>query len=107
LKIFPGDGALQDRLIDYIEFTTDFNRRIAEGQRHDFDEFDHFGDIAEAGSWRIPQPGGSIMPMEGRMWFVDGQLCWQHPETAPSTEGAANELWARIAEYVAATGRRE
>ena len=105
LKISPGEGVLQDRLLEYIAFTTDFDRRIAEGQDHHFDEFDRFGDIAEAGPWKVPRPDGGVMPMEGKMWVVDEQASWQHPETPPSTEGAANELWSRIAEYVAATGR--
>jgi hypothetical protein len=105
LKIALGQGALRDRLLEYIAFTAGFNRRIAEGQDHDFAEFDRFGGIADAGSWKIPRPDGGVMPMEGKMWFVDGQASWQHRETPPSTEGAANELWARIAEYVAATSR--
>jgi hypothetical protein len=105
LKIAPGERALQDRLLEYIAFTEDFNRRIAQGQDHDFAEFDGFGAIADAGSWRVPRPDGGTMPMAERMSFIDGQASWQHPETAPSTEGAANELWARIAEYVVATDR--
>ena len=105
LKISPGEGALQDRLLEYIAFTTDFDRRIAEGQDHDFDEFNRFGGIAKAGSWKIPRPDGGVMPIEGGIWFGDGQASWQHPETPPSTERAANELWARIAEHVAVTGQ--
>jgi hypothetical protein len=103
LKIAPGDGALQDRLLEYIAFTDDFNCRIAQGKYHDFAEFDDFGAIADAGSWKVPRPDGGVIPMADRMWLVDGQASWQQPETAPSTEGAANELWERIAEYVAAT----
>jgi hypothetical protein len=102
VKIALGEGALQDRLLEYIEFTHDFNRRIAEGQDYDFAEFDYFGDIAEAASWTVPRPDGGVMPMAEKMWFADGQAIWQHPETALSTEGAANEFWARIAAYVEA-----
>jgi hypothetical protein len=105
LKIARGEGALQDRLLEYIAFSEDFDRRISQGQDHDFAEFDRFGPIADAGSWRVPRPDGGAMPMEGIMWFTSGQACWQHPETMPSTEGAANELWVRIAEYVAKTSR--
>lgn len=105
LKIASGEGVLQDRLLEYIAFCEDFHRRIADGQDHDFAEFDRFGPVADAGSWRVPWPDGGSMPMEGRMWFADGQASWQHPETIPSTEGAANRLWARIAEYVAAADR--
>jgi hypothetical protein len=94
-----------ERLLDYIAFTTDFNRRIAEGQHHDFDEFHRFGDLAQAGTWKVPRPDGGVMPMDGNMWFMDGQAIWQHPETPPCSETAAHELWARIADYIAATGR--
>jgi hypothetical protein len=101
LRIRSGTGELQDRLLAYIAFCEEFNRRIAGGQAHDFAEFDRFLPAADAGSWRVPRPDGGEMPMEGRMWFMEGQASWQHPETAPSTEGAANALWARIAEFAA------
>jgi hypothetical protein len=45
LKIAPGEGALQDRLLEYVAFAEDFNRRIAQGQDHDFAEFDGFGAV--------------------------------------------------------------
>lgn len=96
-KIRRGEGALQDELLNYIAFCEDFHRRIGDGQDHDFDEFDRFGPIADAGKWKVPLPGGGFLPMEGRMWFLEGQASWQHPETEPSTEGAANKLWARVA----------
>src|SRR5436305_10939091 len=69
LKIASGEGALHDQLLKYIAFCEDFHRRIADGQDHDFAEFDRFGPIADTGSWRIPRPGGGSVPMEGRMWF--------------------------------------
>jgi hypothetical protein len=105
LKIAQGEGALQDRLLEYIACVDGLNRRIALGQDHDFAEFDAFGPIADAGSWSVPRPDGGLMPMSGQIGFADGEACWQHPETSPSTEGAANELWERIAEYVAAMHR--
>jgi hypothetical protein len=104
LKIAPGEGVLRDRLLEYIAFCDDFDRRIAQGQDHSFAEFDRFDALADTGSWKVPRPDGGVMPMTERMWFVAGQACWQHPETAPSSEGAANELWARIADYVAVNG---
>lgn len=104
LKIASGDGALQARLLEYIGFSDAFNRRIAQGEAHDFAEFDRFGDLSDAAVWRAPRPDGGVMPMAGRMWFMDEQACWQHPESAPSTEAAANDLWRRIADFVAAKG---
>jgi hypothetical protein len=105
LKIAPGEGVLQDELLEYIAFCEDFDRRIAQGRDHDFAELDRFGPVADTGSWKVPRPDGGVMQMTGRIWFVGGQASWQHPETAPSPEGAANELWARIAEYAAAPDR--
>jgi hypothetical protein len=105
LKISPGEGAMQDRLLEYIAFSEDFDRRIAQGQDHDFTEFDRYGPIADTGSWRVPRPDGGTLPMAGRMWFAGGQACWQHPETQPSTEVAANEVWACIADYLSASDR--
>ena len=98
LKIAPGEGTLQDKLLTYIAFCEYFHRRIADGQDHDFEEFDRFAPISDTGSWNARLPTGGSVPMEGRMWFADGQASWQHPETEPSTEGAANEFWARIAQ---------
>jgi hypothetical protein len=99
LRITPGEGARQDRVLEYIAFCIDFNRRIADGRDHDFDEFDRFGDLTEASLWRVPSPDGGVMPMEGRMWFWDGQVAWDHPETPPSREMAANELWEQLAKH--------
>jgi hypothetical protein len=102
LKIAPGEGTVQDQLLEYIAFCEDFHRRIRDGQEHDFAEFDRFGPISDTRSWTVPRTGGGSVAMEGRMWFADGQASWQHPETPPSTEGAANEHWVRIAEEAAA-----
>jgi hypothetical protein len=96
LRIVRGEGALQDKLLTYIEFCEDFHRRIADGQDHDFEEFDRFAPISDTGSWNARLPTGDCVPMEGRMWFADGQASWQHPETEPSTERAANDFWARV-----------
>jgi hypothetical protein len=103
LRILPGEGALQDRVLEYIAFCEDFDRRITQGQDHDFTEFERYGPIADTGSWRVPRPDGGTLPMEGSMWLASGQACWRHPETQPSTEAAANEVWACIADYVSAS----
>lgn len=105
LRIMPGQGELQDQLLAYIAFCEDFHHRIAEGRDHDFDEFDRFAPIPDSGSWNARLLTGGSVPMEGKMWFADGQASWQHPETEPSTEGAANEFWARNAK--SATKRDE
>lgn len=102
LKITPREGLLHDRLLEYIAFSEEFFRRIAQGEEHDFGEFDRFGPLADTASWRVPRPDGGVMPMAGRMWFGEGQASWEHPEEVPSAEEAANKLWACIAQHVAA-----
>ena len=85
------------RILDYISFCKDFNRRIANGDDHDFNEFDRFQDVSDCSQWRATLANGLIIPMEGQLGFIDEQVTWQHPETQPSTELAANELWAQAA----------
>src|SRR5262245_15514949 len=98
LRIVRGEGTLQDELLKYITFCEDFHHRIADGQDLDFEELDRFAPFTDTGSWNARLPGGGSVPMEGRMWFAGGQASWQHPKTEPSTEGAANEFWARVAQ---------
>lgn len=100
LRILLGQGEIQDLILAYISFCEDFHQRIAQGQDHDFDEFDRFAPIPETRSWNARLPNGGSVPMEGRMWFADGQVIWQHPESEPSAEGAANEFWARNAQWL-------
>ncbi len=81
LRITPDQGILQGRLLAYIALCKDFDRRIAESQEHDFDEFDRFDPIPNCESWRVRLPNGSSVPMEGQMWFTEAEASWQHPET--------------------------
>ena len=97
VRIIPGQGELQDQLLAYISFCEDFHQRIVDGRDHDLDEFDRYVPISDCDSWNARLPTGVSVPMEGKMWFADGQASWQHPETEPSTEGAANEFWVRHA----------
>jgi hypothetical protein len=97
LRISKESGELEDQLLTYVEFCEEFNRRIADGYEHDFEEFDQFGTITNCDLWSVVLPHGQIVPMEGRLWFADGGVNWQHPETDPSTEAAANEFWAQNA----------
>jgi hypothetical protein len=97
LRITRDQGELQAQLLAYMAFCEDFHRRIGEGEDHDFDEFDRFLPIPECESWTVRLPGGGVVPMEGRVWFAEGWASWQHPETEPSTEAAANEFWAQHA----------
>lgn len=97
LRITNAQGKLQDQLLAYIAFCEDFNCRIAEGQDHDFDAFERFSPIPNCESWRAQLSNGCIVPMEGQIWFADGEASWQHPESERSAEAAANEFWRRNA----------
>lgn len=89
LSIAPGQGMLQDKLLDYIGFCEDFHRRMANELDHDFEEFDNFE--IDSDSWVARLPSGVSIPIEGNMLFADGQSSWQHPGTRP--EEAANKFW--------------
>jgi hypothetical protein len=95
LRICRDEGDLQTQLLGYITFCEDFHRRIAEGRHHDFDEFERFSTIPNCESWSAKLPNGRLVPMEGRIWFADGDANWHHPETEPSSEAAANEFWVQ------------
>jgi len=94
LRIRKDSGELEDQVLAYMSFCEYFDRRIAEGCTHDFDEFEWFAKVASCTSWTARLPSGQVVPMEGRLWFADGGVNWQHPETKPSTEAAANEFWS-------------
>jgi hypothetical protein len=85
------------RILEYISFCKEFNCRIANGDDHDFDELELFHDVSDCSNWRATLADGLMVPMEGQLGFIDDQVTWQHPETPPSTEMAANEFWARAA----------
>ncbi len=85
------------RILEYISYCKDFNNRIANGDDRDFAEFDLFQDVSDCSRWCAKLANGLMIPMEGQLAFIDDQVTWQHPETQPSTEMAANELWARAA----------
>jgi hypothetical protein len=97
LRIRSHQGELQEKLLAYIAFCEEFNRRIGEGRDHDFNEFDRFASIPNCKSWSAKLPNGRLVPMEGRIWFADGGVNWQHPEAESSTEAAANEFWMQNA----------
>lgn len=97
LRIANNQGELQSQLLAYIVFSEDFERRIGEGRAHHFDEFDRFNTIPNCQSWNVRLPSGRLVPMEGKMWFADGDARWQHPETESSAEAAANQFWIQNA----------
>ena len=97
LSIDGHDDEHARRILDYISFCKDFNCRIANGDDHDFNEFVRFQDVSDCSRWRATLANGLIIPMEGQLGFIDDQITWQHPETQPSSEMAANELLARAA----------
>ncbi|QEG00740.1 hypothetical protein Mal15_48120 [Stieleria maiorica] len=97
LRIRSRGDAHATRILEYIAFCQDFNCRIANGDDHDFTEFDEFVDVSDCSRWHASLSGGLSIPMEGQLGFIDEQVSWQHPDTRPSTEMAANEYWAWVA----------
>lgn len=97
LSIDGRDSEHAKRILDYISYCKDFNCRIANGDDHDFAEFDRFQDVSDCSHWRATLGNGLMVPMEGQLGFIDDQVTWRHLETHPSTEMAANAFWASAA----------
>ena len=93
LRISPDQGDEQEQLLAFIALCEDFNRRIGEGQEHDFDEFDRFSTMSNCQSWRAELPNGCVVPMQGMIWFADGAVNWHHPEAESRAEASAYEFW--------------
>lgn len=93
LRISANHGQQEDKLLSYIAFSEDFHRKIDEGQDHDFAEFECFTSIQDCMSWAAKLPSGLLIPMVGMIRFANGEVYWDHPDTAPSMEAAANVFW--------------
>lgn len=93
LRITGDEGDLQRQLVEYVAFSGQFDRRMAEGGDHDFDEFEDFIPNPRDGSWAVRLPGDRSVLIEGRIWFVEGTTCWQHPATGSCAEAEASSFW--------------
>ena len=98
--VSPGQGQQQRRICDFIAFCEGWHQRLERGEDPDAAEFDRFEDVIRSKSWRVPCPDGSELTTAEGPAFFDGQVSWNHPESAPSREIAAAEVMHRL------TGRR-
>jgi hypothetical protein len=87
--VAQGQGALQQRLCEYIAFCEGWHQRLKRGEDPDAAEFDPFADVIQSGSWRVPCPDGTELTMVEGPIFVEGEASWNHPEDRPSRELAA------------------
>ena len=99
LAIAPVQGSQQRRLCDYVAFCEEWHQRLSRGEDHDAAEFDRFADIIWSGMWRVPCPDGTELAMAGGPIFVQGEASWNHPESGPSRELAAGEVWSRLTRH--------
>jgi hypothetical protein len=94
--VAPEQGPRHKRLYHYIRFCENWHGRLDRGQNPDPAEFDRFADVLMSDQWRIPCPEGTELPVTEGPIFAAGQASWNHPESEPSREQAAGELWSRL-----------
>jgi hypothetical protein len=94
--VAPGQGPLQDRLCDLIQFCEAWHERLERGEKPDAREIDRFKDVLESDAWRVPCPDGTELRMTYGPAFVQGDACWNHSESEPSREAAAWRVWKRL-----------
>ena len=92
----PDQGPEARRLCEYIAFCEEWHQRLKHGENPNAAEFDRFADVIYSGSWRVPCPDGTELTMTHGPGFVDGAAMWNHPESEPSRESAAWEIWCRL-----------
>jgi hypothetical protein len=92
----PQNGSLFGRLSDYIQFCEHWHERLNKEGNPDPSEFDQYSDLIGSSMWRVPCPDGSELRTDGAPVFTNGEVSWNHPEVAPSTELSARETWARL-----------
>jgi hypothetical protein len=94
--VAPDQGPGERRLCDYIAFREEWHQRLKRGEDVSAAEFDPFADLIKSSSWRVPCPDGAELPMNEGPIFVEGTASWNHPESEPSREVAAWQVWSRL-----------
>jgi hypothetical protein len=90
------EDANQERLREFINFCEEWHARLRDGKEPDADEFDAFADLVKSDRWHVLFENGADVIVAGAPVFADGEVSWNHPETAPSTEEAAHRLWKTL-----------
>ena len=74
----PTDSTLAGRILNFIDFTKQWNERVRRGQVADPTEFDQFGDIVKSGSWHVVNSQGIKIPiLDAPVFFEVGDISWQ------------------------------
>jgi hypothetical protein len=94
--VAPGQGSVQARLCEFIRSCEEWHGRLDRGGNPSAREFDPFADVIESAAWRVVAPDGTELRMAGGPFFAQGEASWNHPESEPSREEAAERAWARL-----------
>jgi hypothetical protein len=96
--VAPDQGEVERRLCEFIAFCERWHQRLGRGEAPDAREFDQFEDLIESGSWRVPCSDGTVLMTEAPI-FAEGEVSWNHPESRPSREAAAERMWSQLTKY--------
>jgi hypothetical protein len=96
-QVVAPPGPAERRLCAFIAFCEDWHRRLERGDDPDREEFGPFNDVLESASWCVPCPDGTRLILDGGPVFAEGIVSWNHPESQPSRELAAGQVWSRLA----------
>ena len=70
------DGVLQRTILDYIQFSMEWNERLREHPERppSPDEFDRFGEIVRSGKWFLLRGSSSTPIQDAPVLFVDNEV---------------------------------
>lgn len=90
-------GKQERRICEYIAFSNEWHDRLRKQGNADPSEYDHFGDLMQAGLWHIRSKSGVEVPVE-IPGFIEDEVSWRVPECdrGPSPELASWDLWSRL-----------
>ena len=97
-SIRPGESPLAGRICEFITFCKGWHRRI-DDEATSAAEFDQFLDVNSPGAWSVRGPDDVGLEISQSPVFDHGEVSWCLVECdrSPSPEGAAWEIWSRLA----------
>ena len=72
------DGVLAHRLLDYINFSQDWNERLRKGLAADPAEFEHYADVIKSGLWSTDTTDGHRSSIiDAPVFFAGDEISWR------------------------------
>lgn len=73
--IAPTNGPWAQRLLDYVAFSVEWNRRVEQGEAADSSEFDRFRELLGPTKWSVVVDGTRLPIEEGPSFYAD-EVSW-------------------------------